>query len=200
MTNGIVAVISGPAGTGKGTVVKKLCSEYENFNLSVSLTTRAPRPGEADGREYFFITKEEFKKRIEEGRVLEYTEYCGNMYGTPADYVMSLTNEGKDVILEIETDGASQIKKLLPEAITIFLVPESKEKIRERLVNRGTEPPEIIEKRLKKAESELLIAAGYDYIVVNPTGNIDSAVNDIVAIFKSEKCRVCRNRELLTSF
>lgn len=200
MTNGIVAVISGPAGTGKGTVVKKLCSEYENFNLSVSLTTRAPRPGEADGREYFFITKEEFKKRIEEGRVLEYTEYCGNMYGTPADYVKSLTNEGKDVILEIETDGASQIKKLLPEAITIFLVPESKEKIRERLVNRGTEPPEIIEKRLKKAESELLIAAGYDYIVVNPTGNIDSAVNDIVAIFKSEKCRVCRNRELLTSF
>lgn len=200
MTKGIVAVISGPAGTGKGSVVKKLCNEYDNFNLSVSCTTRAPRPNEVDGREYFFITKEEFKKRLAEGGILEHTEYCGNFYGTPADYVRKLTSEGKDVILEIETDGARQIKKLMPEAVTIFLVPETKEKIRERLTGRGTESPEIIEKRLQKAERELEIARGYDYIVVNPTGKIDEAVRNVAAIFRAEKCLVARNKEFLDNF
>ncbi len=200
MTKGIVAVISGPAGSGKGSVVKMLCSEYTNFNLSVSCTTRAPRKGEVDGREYFFISREEFEKRISEGRILEHTQYCGNLYGTPADYVGKLTSEGKDVILEIETDGAGQIKKLMPEAVTIFLVPESKEKIRERLTGRGTETPDVIERRLKKAEKELEIARGYDYIVVNPTGNIEEAVKNVAAIFRSEKCRIARNKEFLDNF
>lgn len=200
MTKGIVAVISGPAGSGKGSVVKMLCSEYKNFNLSVSCTTRAPRKGEVDGREYFFISREEFEKRIAEGRILEHTEYCSNLYGTPADYVNKLTSEGKDVILEIETDGAGQIKKLMPEAVTIFLVPESKDRIRERLTGRGTETPDVIERRLKKAEKELQIARGYDYIVVNPTGNIEEAVKNIAAIFRAEKCRVVRNKEFLDNF
>ncbi len=200
MAKGIVAVISGPAGTGKGTVVKKLCAEYDNFNLSISCTTRDMRPGETDGKEYFFISREEFKKRISEGRILEYTEYCDNFYGTPADYVKKLVEEGKDVILEIETDGAGQIKKLMPEAVTIFLVPESKEMIRKRLTGRGTESAEVIEKRLQKAEKELEIARGYDYIVVNPTGKIEKAVENIVAIFRAEKLRIERNKEFLDNF
>lgn len=200
MTKGIVAIISGPAGSGKGSVVKMLTNEYKNFNLSVSCTTRAPRKGEVDGREYFFISRQEFEKRIAEGRILEHTEYCGNLYGTPADYVKKLTGEGKDVILEIETDGAGQIKKLMPEAVTIFLVPESKELIRERLTGRGTESAEVIEKRLSKAEHELKIARGYDYIVVNPTGRIEEAVQNVAAIFRSEKCRVERNKDFLDNF
>ncbi len=197
---GVVAVISGPAGTGKGTVVKKLLELEKNLNLSVSLTTRSPRPGELDGVAYFFITKEEFIKRREEGRVLEYTEYCGNFYGTPADYVRKLISEGKDVILEIETDGARQVKSMMPEAVTIFLVPESKEKIRERLENRGTETPDVIEKRLIKAEAELEIARGYDYIVVNPTGDVEAAAEDILAVFRAEKRKVSRNTEFLDNF
>ncbi len=200
MTKGIVAIISGPAGSGKGSVVKMLCAEYDNFNLSVSCTTRAPRPGEKDGREYFFISREEFQNRLAEGRILEHTEYCGNFYGTPADYVKKLVEEGKDVILEIETDGARQIKELMPEAITIFLVPESKERIRERLTGRGTESPEVIEKRLRKAEKELKIARGYDYVVVNPTGNIEEAVKNVAAIFRAEKCQVSRNEQFFDNF
>jgi guanylate kinase len=200
MNKGIILIISGPAGSGKGTIVKHILEKETGFNLSVSLTTRSPRPGEVDGVSYFFVSREEFKKRLDEGGVLEYTEYCGNFYGTPADYVKKLTGEGKNVILEIETDGAQQIKSLMPESVTVFIVPESKEKIRERLVGRGTETPEVVEKRLKKAEKEIEIAKGYDYVVVNETGNSEKAASEVIAIAKAERCKVLRNIDFLNNF
>ena len=192
---GRLLVISGPAGTGKGTVVKALLAENENMHLSVSATTRSPRPGETDGVEYFFKTREEFEEMINEGAFIEYTSYNGNYYGTPKAAVLNKLTEGKDVILEIEVEGAGNAKRAIPEAILVFLAPPSKTILRERLTNRGTESADVIEKRMKIAERELRLAQNYNYIVVNDT--VEEAVHEIEAIMVAEGLKVSNNALLI---
>ncbi len=197
MNNELLIVISGPSGAGKGTVVNRLISEG-NFALSVSATTRQPRPGEEDGVSYFFKTKEEFKQMIDNNKLLEYACFCDNYYGTPAEYVSTKMAEGNNVILEIEVQGALQVKKNKPDAILIFLIPPTLRELEKRLTERGTESPEVIAKRLARAEEEMELTDKYDYIVVNDT--IENAVNCIKSIVQAEKLKVARNNKLIINF
>ncbi len=160
-------VVSGFAGTGKGTIMKKLISEYENYALSVSMTTRAPRPGEENGREYFFVTKEQFEEKIAKDGLIEHACYVGNYYGTPRDYVEQKLEEGKDVVLEIELQGALSVKERFPDSVLVFVLPPSATELKARLVGRGTETMEVIEKRMKRAVEESEFIERYDYILVN---------------------------------
>ena len=195
----ILVVISGPAGSGKGTVIKKVFEKSDEFHLSVSATTRKPRPGEKNGVNYFFMSREEFETLVKEEKMLEYTEYVGNYYGTPKEKVLQTLKE-KNVMLEIETDGAMQIKKRFPDAVLILLVPPSFSKLRERLYGRGTEPPEVIERRLSHAEYEISFLDKYDYVIVNEDGGIDQAAEDVITIVKAEKKRADRNMEVKEKF
>ncbi|MCR5716245.1 MAG: guanylate kinase [Lachnospiraceae bacterium] len=164
---GLLVVVSGFAGTGKGTIMKKLISEYENYALSVSMTTRAPRPGEENGREYFFVTKEQFEEKIAKDGLIEHACYVGNYYGTPRDYVEQKLEEGKDVVLEIELQGALSVKERFPDSVLVFVLPPSATELKARLVGRGTETMEVIEKRMKRAVEESEFIERYDYILVN---------------------------------
>lgn len=166
---GRLIIISGPSGAGKGTVLQEVFSAHQNMCYSISATTRGPRVGEQDGVHYFFITKAEFEEKLRRGEMLEHTVYCGNYYGTPADYVESRRKEGFDVILEIEPNGAGQVKAKCSDAISIFILPPSIEELEKRLINRGTEPPEVIAKRIQRAKEEIVMADQYDYQVVNDT-------------------------------
>lgn len=181
---GILIIISGPSGSGKGTVVEKLKAD-PSYALSISATTRQPRNYEQDGVHYFFKSTDEFKKMIEEGKLLEWAEFCGNFYGTPKDYVMGKLNEGLNVILEIEVQGAAQIKKIFPEAVTVFLIPPDKEELRKRLIGRGTEDMDTVEKRLKRASEEIELLPHYDFVVVNDT--VENAVKSINTVVKAAK-------------
>ena len=181
---GILIILSGPSGTGKGTVVEKLKAD-PSYALSISATTRQPRNYEQDGVHYFFKSTDEFKKMIEEGKLLEWAEFCGNFYGTPKDYVMGKLNEGLNVILEIEVQGAAQIKKIFPEAVTVFLIPPDKEELRKRLIGRGTEDMDTVEKRLKRASEEIELLPHYDFVVVNDT--VENAVKRINTVVKAAK-------------
>ncbi len=167
---GILLVVSGPAGCGKGTVLAHVI-ESGNYCYSVSATTRSPRPGEEDGVNYYFVTREEFEKKIENGEMLEYTEYVGNYYGTPKDYVERSLETGKNVILEIETEGAMNIKRIYPEALLLFIAPPDVETLEARLRGRGTEDEATIQKRMAKALSELALADEYDVKIVNIQGD-----------------------------
>jgi len=164
---GILIVVSGFSGAGKGTLMKRLINDYDNYALSVSMTTRNPRPGEVSGREYFFVSREEFEKQIAENGLVEYASYCDNYYGTPKAYVEEQLEKGKDVILEIEIQGALKVKKQFPEALLLFVMPPSAEELRRRLEGRGTETKEVIDKRLKRAAEEAEGIEEYDYIVIN---------------------------------
>lgn len=167
MSKGVLTVISGFSGAGKGTLMKRLTRSYDNYALSVSMTTRTPREGERDGIEYFFVDTETFQERIRQGEMLEYACYCGNYYGTPKDYVQRQLEAGKDVILEIEIQGALQIKKLMPDCLLLFVTPPGAGELRRRLEGRGTETPEVIARRLARAAEESEGIEAYDYIVVN---------------------------------
>lgn len=164
---GVLMVISGFSGSGKGTLMKKLVADYDNYALSISMTTRQPREGEVDGREYFFVTKEEFEHRIEAGGMIEYASYCDNFYGTPKAYVEEQLANGKDVILEIEIQGAHKVKEIYPEALLMFVMPPSAEELYRRLKGRGTETDEVIAKRMARAVEESEGIDTYDYIVIN---------------------------------
>ena len=164
---GILIVVSGFSGAGKGTLMKKLMQDYDNYALSISATTRQPRVGEEDGREYFFRTKEEFEKMIARDELIEYARYVENYYGTPKQYVMEQLEAGKDVILEIEQQGAFAVKKAVPEAILIFLTPPTIEELERRLRNRKTESDDVIASRLAQACAEAAHVDQYDYIVIN---------------------------------
>lgn len=168
MTNeGILIVVSGFSGAGKGTLMKELLKTYDNYALSISMTSRGPRPGETDGKEYFFVDRETFERKIAEDGFIEYAQYCDNYYGTPADYVNNQLKAGKDVILEIEIQGAMKVKERFPDALLLFVMPPSAEELQRRLVGRGTETEEVIAKRMSRANEEALGIEQYDYIVIN---------------------------------
>lgn len=191
---GTLLIISGPSGSGKGTIVRELIMDAK-FALSISVTTRKPRQFEEEGVHYFFKTKEEFERLISEKRLLEWAEFVGNYYGTPRDYVDEMLCQGKNVILEIEVKGALQVKKAFPESVLIFVVPPCLSELRRRLVSRRTESPEDIEKRINKAKEEILLVGHYDYLVVNDS--IFTAVQNIMNIVSVEPLRVSRNDEMI---
>jgi guanylate kinase len=179
---GVLSVISGFSGVGKGTIVKKLV-EKEGYALSVSATSRAPRQGEVHGREYFFLTREEFHSMIENNGLIEWAEYVSNFYGTPREYVEERLAGGEDVILEIEPQGALKVKAQYPEAVLIFIVPPNAKELENRLIGRGTEETETIKKRLKRAAEETAFIENYEYIVIND--DLEDAVSDIHHIIQA---------------
>ena len=192
---GTLIVISAPSGAGKGTVINKLLEKNDNLWLSVSATSRSPRDNDKEGETYYFYSKEEFEDRIKEGYFLEYAEYAGNYYGTPKEFIGSKLDNGIDVILEIEIQGAMQIKELVPEALFIFIMPPTLEELKRRLVGRNTDSKEKIIERFKTAYKEINELSKYNYVVVND--EVDNAVSKIEAIIKAEKCRVDRIEEVL---
>ncbi|MCT1904193.1 guanylate kinase [Oceanobacillus sojae] len=181
---GILFVLSGPSGVGKGTVRKKLFEEEMDLQYSISMTTRDKRTGEVDGVDYFYKSRKEFEKLIEEGELLEYAQYVNNYYGTPRQYVEETIEKGFDVFLEIEVQGAMQVKKNFPQGVFIFLFPPSLEELKNRIVNRGTESQELVLNRLKEARNEIEMMDAYDYVVVND--KVETAVDKVKAIIKSE--------------
>lgn len=193
---GILLVVSGFSGAGKGTLMKELLSRYDNYALSISATTRNPREGEEDGREYFFRTREEFEKMIVEDALIEHACYVGNYYGTPRAYVEEQLSLGKDVILEIEIQGALQIKKRFPDTLLLFVSPPDAATLKNRLVGRGTETMEVIENRLARATEEANGIEQYDYFIIND--DLDACVRQVHEIIQGEHSRVFRNLELIT--
>lgn len=189
---GLLIVLSGPSGVGKGTVRKAIFENYSNeFDYSISMTTRKMREGEVEGVDYFFRSKEAFEKLIEEDGLLEYAEYVGNYYGTPLEYVNKTLDQGRDVFLEIEVQGALKVREKMPEGIFIFLSPPDLDELKSRIVNRGTDSDEMIEKRMYKAVEELKLIQYYDYVVENDT--VENAARKIRNIIESEHLKVIRN-------
>ncbi len=189
---GLLVVLSGPSGVGKGTVRKALFDmPDQNLKYSVSMTTRKKRPGEVDGKDYYFVSREEFEKRLEEGKFLEHAEFVGNYYGTPLDKVEDDLQAGNEVILEIEVEGALQVRNKVKDAVLIFLVPPKREALYQRLRSRGTESEEVIQERIKKADREFKLAYKYDYIVVND--EVANAADRIMAIIRAEHAKTERS-------
>ncbi|MBQ9456968.1 MAG: guanylate kinase [Bacilli bacterium] len=183
---GLLIILSGPSGVGKGTVRKAILQDPSvRFYYSISMTTRSPRAGEVDGKDYYFVSREEFEKNIRNGNLLEYAEFVGNYYGSPKDKIESHRNAGEDVLLEIEVQGTQKVVAQCPDAITIFLIPPSMEKLEARIRGRSTETEEIIQRRLAKAQSELALKDKYKYVVVNDT--VEQAAKDIIAIIHAAK-------------
>jgi guanylate kinase len=189
---GLLFVVSGPSGAGKDTLVDALLAQMARLRYSISVTTRAPRPGEEDGKHYFFVSREEFERRLAAGGLLEWREYNGNLYGTPRDYIERNVAEGYDVILKPEVNGALAIKASYPDAVLIFLVPDRFSRLRERLLARRTETNEQILQRLETAQEELNYIRSFDYVVVNAQDEWEEAVGDLQAILHAERFRIHR--------
>ena len=192
-TKGILIVVSGFSGAGKGTLLKSLVSKYKNYQLSISATTRSPRDGEEDGREYFFVAKEKFEEMISKGELMEHAQYVGNYYGTPKKYVEEQMNQGKDVILEIEIQGALQIKKNYPDALLVFVMPPSILELKNRLIHRGSETMDLIESRMDRAKEEAKGIEEYDYLIVNE--ELDSSVEELHYVIEGAHHITSRNIE-----
>lgn len=192
---GILVVVSGFSGAGKGTLMEQLLKTYDNYSLSISMTTRAPRPKEQEGREYFFVTKESFEEEIKQDGLIEYATYCENYYGTPRKYVEEQLNMGKDVILEIEIQGALKIKEKFSTALLLFVMPPSAKELENRLTKRGTEPPEVIEKRLSRATEEAQGIEKYDFIVVND--DLESCTRQLHNLITAAHDAPIRNKEFI---
>ncbi len=190
---GILIVVSGFSGAGKGTLLKSLVSKYKNYQLSISATTRSPRDGEEDGREYFFVAKEKFEEMISKGELMEHAQYVGNYYGTPKKYVEEQMNQGKDVILEIEIQGALQIKKNYPDALLVFVMPPSILELKNRLIHRGSETMDLIESRMDRAKEEAKGIEEYDYLIVNE--ELDSSVEELHYVIEGAHHITSRNIE-----
>lgn len=188
---GLLIIFSGPSGVGKGTVRQEIFSTPDHkFEYSVSMTTRAQRPGEVDGKDYFFRSREEFEELIRNGQMLEYAEYVGNYYGTPLTYVNETLDKGIDVFLEIEVQGALQVKKKVPDAVFIFLTPPDLNELQERLVGRGTDSEEVIAKRIERAREEIALMSEYDYAIVND--EVPLAAERVKRVIEAEHFRVDR--------
>lgn len=194
-THGILIVVSGFSGSGKGTIMKELLKRYDNYALSISATTRAPREGETDGREYFFKTREEFEKMIAKEELIEYAEYVNNYYGTPRAYVEEQLTAGKDVILEIEIQGALKVKEKYPDTLLMFVTPPSAQVLKDRLVGRGTETAEVIDSRMKRAVEESQGVEKYDYLVIND--DLERCAKEMHSIIQGEHDRVSRNADFI---
>lgn len=192
---GRLIVISGPSGAGKSTVVAKAVAERDDVCFSTSVTTRKPRTGETDGKEYFFVELDRFSEMIENGELLEHAEYCANSYGTPKAYIEQKTAEGFNVLLDVEVQGARQINEKKPDAVKIFIIPPSIEELRKRLEKRGTDTQRAIEARLIRAEQEYAEADFYDYIIIND--DADKAAKELSAIITAEKCRYDLRKEYI---
>ncbi len=192
---GRLIVISGPSGAGKSTVVFNAIGDRNDCCFSISVTTRQPRPGEEDGREYFFIDQAEFDKMVEENELLEHARYVNNSYGTPKAYVLKMLDEGFNVILDIEVQGARQVKQKMPDAITAFVVPPSLLELERRLRNRGTETEETVRARLARARQEYTEADFYDYIIIND--DVEKAADELSAIIEAERCRFSNRAYIL---
>ena len=191
---GILVVLSGFSGAGKGTIMKELIKRYPYF-LSVSATTRTPRQGEVNGIDYYFHTKEEFESMIEQGELIEWAEYVGNYYGTPKKAVEKQLNDGKDVLLEIEMQGGMLVKEQFPEAVLLFVTPPSFDELKRRLVGRGTETEEQIDKRMQRATEEVVYMDSYDYLVIND--DLEQAIENVHAIIENEHLRINNNQTFI---
>jgi len=194
--HGMLVVVSGFSGAGKGTLMKELLNRYENYALSISATTRTPRTGEVDGKEYFFVTEEHFKDMIEKEELIEYAQYVNHSYGTPKEYVLNQMKKGKDVILEIEIQGALKVKERFPEAILLFVMPPSAQELKRRLIGRGTESMEVINARLRRASEEAQGMEAYDYILIND--EIDTCVEEMHLMIQVQHKRASNNMAFLS--
>ena len=194
---GIIIVVSGFSGAGKGTIMKALTAKYDRYALSISATTRDPRPGEENGREYFFVSNEEFEQLIRDNGLIEHAGYVNHYYGTPRKFVEDRLSEGKDVILEIEIQGALQIKEQYPDAVLLFVMPPSAAELKKRLTGRGTETAEVIDQRLKRAREESVGIENYDYIVVND--DLDRCVDQVHDIISAAHNAPSRNLDFINT-
>ncbi len=194
---GMIIVVSGFSGTGKGTLMRELMSRYDGYTLSVSMTTRQPRAGEVDGKDYFFTTDENFERMVEEDKFIEHAGYCGHYYGTPRDFVRSKLDEGYDVLLEIEVQGALQVKEKNPDAILLFVTPPSADELARRLEGRGTEDPEVIKQRLERAKEESKFIERYDYLLIND--DLNRCTEEMHSIIQAAHAAPGRNRELIAA-
>ena len=192
---GILIVVSGFSGAGKGTLMKQLVHTYDDYALSISMTTRSPRPGEEEGKEYFFVSRQEFEEKIAQNGLIEHACYCDNYYGTPRDYVKKQLEKGKDVILEIEIQGALEIKRKYPTALLLFVMPPSAAELRKRLEGRGTESPEVIAKRLKRAGEEAEGIEQYDFLVIND--KLEECVQQMHELIRAAHYAPLRNEEMI---
>lgn len=194
--HGMLVVVSGFSGAGKGTLMKELLNRYENYALSISATTRTPRTGEVDGKDYFFVTEEHFNDMIEKEELIEYAQYVNHSYGTPKEYVLNQMKMGKDVILEIEIQGALKVKERFPEAILLFVMPPNAQELKRRLIGRGTESMEVINARLRRASEEAQGMEAYDYILIND--EIDTCVEEMHLMIQVQHKRASNNMAFLS--